>query len=101
MAFPLPGLFGETGSLLSEVKKKQRDRASYLGYAEAVVEEIGDVLWYLAAVTSRAGARLSEVFVSAAPERVKSAAVVLPLNDPTPDERNQWLRVAVKSGLSR
>ena len=31
LTFPLLGLFGETGSLLSEVKKKQRDRTSYLG----------------------------------------------------------------------
>lgn len=37
LTFPLLGLFGETGSLLSEVKKKQRDRASYIGYAEAVL----------------------------------------------------------------
>ena len=47
LAFPFFGLFGETGSLLSEVKKKQRDKASYIGYAGAVVEELGDVLWYL------------------------------------------------------
>lgn len=65
LAFPLLGLFGETGSLLSEVKKKQRDRASYRGYAGAVVEELGDVLWYLAAVASRAGVALSEVFAEA------------------------------------
>jgi hypothetical protein len=37
LTFPLLGLFGETGSLLSEVKKKQRDRTSYVGYAGAVV----------------------------------------------------------------
>src|ERR1700693_4910506 len=42
----LLGLFGETGSLLSEVKKKQRDAAAYLGYTASVVEELGDVLWY-------------------------------------------------------
>jgi NTP pyrophosphatase (non-canonical NTP hydrolase) len=64
LAFPLLGLFGETGSLLSEVKKKQRDRASYLGYASAVVEELGDVLWYLTAVASRGGLRLEEIFAS-------------------------------------
>jgi NTP pyrophosphatase (non-canonical NTP hydrolase) len=55
LSFPLLGLFGETGSLLSEVKKKQRDRASYIGYAEAVVEELGDVLWYLTTVAARGG----------------------------------------------
>ena len=67
------GLFGETGSLLSEVKKKQRDRISYRGYASAVVEELGDVLWYLAAVASRTGASLPVVFAAAAPDRVHRA----------------------------
>lgn len=61
LTFPLLGLFGETGSLLSEVKKKQRDRASYLGYAAAVVEELGDVLWYLTIVAARGGLTLSDV----------------------------------------
>jgi len=61
LTFPLLGLFGETGSLLSEVKKKQRDRASYLGYASAVVEELGDVLWYLTAVAARGGLSLGEI----------------------------------------
>jgi NTP pyrophosphatase (non-canonical NTP hydrolase) len=61
LTFPLLGLFGETGSLLTEVKKKQRDRASYLGYAGAVVEELGDVLWYLNAVAARGGLSLSDV----------------------------------------
>ena len=61
LSFPLLGLFGETGSLLSEVKKKQRDRTSYLGYSSAVLEEIGDVLWYLTAVAARGDIRLSAV----------------------------------------
>ena len=61
LTFPLLGLFGETGSLLSEVKKKQRDRASYLGYAAAVVEELGDVLWYLTAVAARGGLSLGDI----------------------------------------
>jgi NTP pyrophosphatase (non-canonical NTP hydrolase) len=61
LTFPLLGLFGETGSLLSEVKKKQRDKASYLGYAGAVVEELGDVLWYLNAVAARGGLSLSDI----------------------------------------
>ncbi len=59
--FPLLGLFGETGSLLSEVKKKQRDRTSYVGYAAAVVEELGDVLWYLTVVAARGGLSLSDI----------------------------------------
>ncbi|MPZ36324.1 MAG: pyrophosphatase [Rhodospirillales bacterium] len=67
LSFPLLGLFGETGSLLSEVKKKQRDRASYLGYAGAVVEELGDVLWYLSTVAARGGIALTAIFAEATP----------------------------------
>ena len=67
LSFPLLGLFGETGSLLSEVKKKQRDRASYLGYAAAVVEELGDVLWYLSTVAARGGIALTDIFAEATP----------------------------------
>jgi len=64
LTFPLLGLFGETGSLLSEVKKKQRDRTSYVGYAGAVVEELGDVLWYLTIVAARGGLSLSDIAAS-------------------------------------
>lgn len=61
LAFPLLGLFGETGSLLSELKKKQRDKAASRAYADAVADELGDVLWYLAAVASRGGVSLNAV----------------------------------------
>lgn len=61
LAFPLLGLFGEAGSLLSVVKKKQRDRAAYLGYAPHVAEELGDVLWYFAVVSARGGVKLAEI----------------------------------------
>lgn len=64
ITFPLLGLFGETGSLLSEVKKKQRDSVAYLGYEASVVEELGDVLWYLAAVSARANLGLDELAVN-------------------------------------
>lgn len=69
LTFPLLGLFGETGSLLSAVKKKQRDRASYAGYAEAVVEEFGDVLWYVTTVAARGGLRLEDIMAAALPVR--------------------------------
>ncbi len=64
IVFPLLGLFGETGSLLSEVKKKQRDPVAYLGYEESVLEELGDVLWYLAAVADRAHLTLADLAVN-------------------------------------
>ena len=61
LALPLLGLFGEVGSLLSEVKKKHRDPVAYQGYRESVREEFGDVLWYLAALSDRAGLSLEEL----------------------------------------
>lgn len=72
LAFPLLGLFGETGSLLSEVKKKQRDKDSYLGYAATVVEELGDVLWYLTVVGDRAHVSLQDIARAAVAECVES-----------------------------
>jgi hypothetical protein len=44
LAFPLSVFFGEVGTLLSVVKKKQRDAASYIGYAPHVIEERGILL---------------------------------------------------------
>ena len=65
LSFSMLGVFGETGSLLSEVKKKQRDKASYLGYADAVAEELGDVLWYVASIARRSGISLSAIAANA------------------------------------
>jgi hypothetical protein len=59
-------LFGEVGSLLSEVKKKQRDPVAYRAYAAAVTEELGDVLWYFNLVASRGGISLAEVVTNLA-----------------------------------
>ena len=79
LRLPILGLFGETGSLLSEVKKKQRDRASYLGYADAVVEELGDALWYLNLVASRGGLALADVA-----ENLNAAGAAWHKSDGTP-----------------
>ena len=65
LAFSMLGLFGEVGSLLSEAKKKQRDAAAYLGYAGAVAEEFGDVLWYLAAIARRSRLSLADIAAAA------------------------------------
>jgi NTP pyrophosphatase (non-canonical NTP hydrolase) len=109
----LLGLFGETGSLLSEAKKKHRDRASYRGYAGAVVEELGDVLWYLNAVAAKRGLRLDGIaadlgrhdqdgrcvgrpgltFASLQP------AIMRPQTDPNPAFDKTRLRLAGEVGL--
>lgn len=64
LSFPLLGLFGETGSLLSEIKKKQRDPVAYIGYEDSVLEELGDALWYLNALTERASLALSDLAIN-------------------------------------
>ncbi len=113
LMFPLLGLFGETGSLLSEVKKKQRDRASYLGYAGAVVEELGDVLWYLTAVAARGGLSLSDIVGNLnrgyadwqrAPDGALSFATLQPAimtrrSEPTPAFEKTMLQLAGEVGL--
>ncbi|WP_026380438.1 nucleoside triphosphate pyrophosphohydrolase family protein [Afifella pfennigii] len=113
LTFPLLGLFGETGSLLSEVKKKQRDRASYLGYAGAVVEELGDVLWYLTVVAARSGLSLDDIVRNlgsehpspqSAPDSTPTFASLQPAimqrgADPTPAFEKTLLQLAGEVGM--
>lgn len=61
LLIPLLGLAGEVGSLLTEYKKRARDGADYSTFRSRVDEELGDVLWYLANLTSKAGLSLGEV----------------------------------------
>jgi len=78
--FVMLGLFGEVGSLLSALKKKRRDKDAFVAYDAAVVEELGDVLWYLANAAARFGLRLTELAArvvapqSHAPTRVTTFA---------------------------
>lgn len=113
LEFPLLGLFGETGSLLSEVKKKQRDEASYVGYAANVVEEFGDVLWYLTIVAARGGINLADIAANlggglfsseSAPDSAVTFAALQPehmpqLGKPTPAFEQQLLQLAGEVGL--
>jgi NTP pyrophosphatase (non-canonical NTP hydrolase) len=64
LALPLLGLFGEIGTLLSALKKKRRDGDCYVGYREVVLEEFGDVLWYLSNIASRASLSLASLLKS-------------------------------------
>jgi NTP pyrophosphatase (non-canonical NTP hydrolase) len=70
LSFALLGLFGEVGSLLSELKKKQRDKDAYFAYHDSVTEEFGDVLWYFANTALRAGLNLSVVAQRAATSKL-------------------------------
>lgn len=58
---PLIGLAGEAGSLLAEFKKHVRDRTSDRDLHETLRDELGDTLWYCAAIAHRAGLTLEEI----------------------------------------
>jgi NTP pyrophosphatase (non-canonical NTP hydrolase) len=59
--FPLLGLSGEVGSLVAEYKKRMRAGGTYVRFEDQVREELGDLLWYLAAMARTMGLSLEEV----------------------------------------
>ena len=59
--FMMLGLAGEVGSLLSSIKKQQRDSIKLKEYKAAVVEEFGDCLWYISAICDDFAISLNEI----------------------------------------
>jgi|SRR4028118_147159 Predicted pyrophosphatase len=58
---PLLGLVGEAGELLSEYKKYLRDGEAHKLFPECVAEELGDILWYIANVSTKFDLDLEEI----------------------------------------
>jgi NTP pyrophosphatase (non-canonical NTP hydrolase) len=73
----LLGLVGEVGSLVSALKKKRRDTDGFLGYHDAVLEELGDVLWYVSAVARRGGTSLTDALGHAMESAARPQGVTL------------------------
>lgn len=46
------GLMGEAGSVLTELKKAERERNAYPAYRRRMLEEVGDLLWYFTRIVS-------------------------------------------------
>ncbi|MHB2025083.1 MAG: pyrophosphatase [Elusimicrobiota bacterium] len=46
------GLFGEAGSVLSELKKMEREGSAYPHYRQRLAEELGDCIWYFIRLAS-------------------------------------------------
>jgi NTP pyrophosphatase (non-canonical NTP hydrolase) len=59
--FPLLGLAGEVGSLVTEHKKRLRDGESYTGFQAEVREDLGDLLWYAATLARTVGLSLDDI----------------------------------------
>lgn len=58
---PLLGLAGEVGQLIAEYKKRERDKTGYRAFRDEVHEELGDILWYAAALARYNGFDLDEI----------------------------------------
>lgn len=61
LGLPLLGLAGEVGSLAAEYKKRERDSAGYRTFSEEVREDLGDLMWYAAALARRCDLDLDDV----------------------------------------
>jgi NTP pyrophosphatase (non-canonical NTP hydrolase) len=57
----LLGLAGEAGSVAAEYKKKLRDRGAHPMWKARMRAELGDVLWYVAAVANKIGLDLDDI----------------------------------------
>lgn len=58
---PTFGIVGELGSVTSELKKGLRDGNAYTDSHENLIEEFGDLLWYVGAVATRQNLQLAEL----------------------------------------
>lgn len=96
------GIFGELGSLMSEVKKGVREGPSYISFRETLIEEAGDLLWYFAALSHTLNWSLSQLFTEALKAAVTESdtfedieKLIVQLPEST---RDPWLLAGEKAG---
>src|SRR5688572_1686043 len=58
---PMLGLASETGSILDVYKRFLQDRIDLVAHREFLQDELGDLLWYAAAIATAAGLDLQEI----------------------------------------
>jgi len=63
LVYPMLGLGGESGEVLEKMKKIIRDENSKVSEEkkQELKKELGDVLWYLAAISTELGLDLEDV----------------------------------------
>lgn len=83
------GLFGEVGGLMATSKKYHREGEAYVAYRNAVIDEFGDTLWYLAALCRRLGCTLGDVLGEASQGDEVSTDIV---TSALPDGPIAWIR---------
>lgn len=64
--YPVLGLVGEAGEVAEKIKKIIRDKNGYMSPEDkqAVIKELGDVLWYIATIASELDETLQFVAVT-------------------------------------
>lgn len=96
------GIFGELGSLMSEIKKGVREGPSYTSFRETIVEEAGDLLWYFAALSLTLGWPLSRLFSSALDTAISDddrlSEIEVHLAKLPVDAQDPWLLAGARAG---
>jgi NTP pyrophosphatase (non-canonical NTP hydrolase) len=61
VVYPMIGMCNEAGEALGKLKKVMRGDKDMDGQRDALLDELGDVLWYIAAVATDLDADLSDI----------------------------------------
>jgi NTP pyrophosphatase (non-canonical NTP hydrolase) len=61
LEYPTLGLTGEAGEIANKVKKVQRDNRLVSDVRDDLASELGDVLWYVAALATELGLDLDDL----------------------------------------
>jgi len=66
VVYPALGLAGESGEIMNKIKKIFRDDNGVLTDArkKEIAKELGDILWYIAQVSTELGISLDDIAVS-------------------------------------
>jgi len=96
------GIFGELGSLMSEIKKGVRQGPSYTSFRDTIVEEAGDLLWYFAALSLTLGWPLSRLlsaaFDTTISEEDSFSGVEAHLAKLLSEDQDPWLLAGERAG---
>jgi len=63
LVYTVLGLNGEAGEIAEKIKKSIRDGKTLEEIKPALIDEIGDVMWYLANLAHEVGVSLNEVAI--------------------------------------